>query len=666
MTIEMTSERRTAVTTERNGVRIDARPALPAGPGRSTRGGHPARRRVVHDPGRRAGGDRRAERRRQDDAAEDALPASPRRLRARCASTGSTCTPTPGRSAACSATCPQDDIIHADLPLARTLRYAARLRLPSATSVADVDAAVADALAAVGLTPQADVRVGALSGGQRKRASIAVELLTDPHVFFLDEPTSGLDPLTSAELITRLRQLADRSATVVFTTHAVDDLAMCDRIVFMTRGGRVGFVGTIDEALEWFEVGSVPAVYVLLADPERITEPAGEPAAEAPPVTATGDVIRRPVAGAITQWTVLTQRTLEILARNRLTLAILLGSPALVVAMFAVLFRPRAFDVDDPSPSSMVMVGFWVVFAAFFFGLTYGLLQIVTERSILRRERLVGLRPGAYLASKVTILGPFLLLVVVAMLAVLRLFDRLPDRPFATYASIGTGLLLCAIAALGLGLLTSAIVSTAAQATLALPMLCFPAVLFSGAILPGPPRWRARGAALSVAIPSRWAFEAIGHDLGARRILAGGGSPLGQPLLDSYGDAGTLPTGTYWLVLTAVRRRLPRRHLGRARAHQRRALSARARPADPTHAQAPPRRLLPPGKRPHDRTGPKVLDTPHRKEPAMLTHDYTYTTILDRSVNNAWTVDDCYPGRDFDFAKSFLPERIAGVRDIAA
>jgi ABC-type multidrug transport system ATPase subunit len=144
---------------------------------------------------------------------------------------------------------PQDDIIHADLPLIRTLRYAARLRLPSSASSADVDDAVRDALVAVGLTDHADVRVGSLSGGQRKRASIAVELLTDPHVFFLDEPTSGLDPLTSAELIARLRQLADRSATVVFTTHSVDDLALCDRIVFTTRGGRVGFVGTVDEAL---------------------------------------------------------------------------------------------------------------------------------------------------------------------------------------------------------------------------------------------------------------------------------------------------------------------------------------------------------------------------------------------------------------------------------
>ena len=344
----------------------------------------------------------------------------------------------------------------------------------------------------MGLTDHADVRVGSLSGGQRKRASIAVELLTDPHVFFLDEPTSGLDPVTSAELIARLRQLADRSATVVFTTHSVDDLALCDRIVFMTRGGRVGFVGTVDEALEQFGVSSVPELYRRLADPDATTYAAGTPAAVPAPDAGPRDVIRRPVANGLTQWRVLTRRTLEILVRNRLTLAILVGSPALVVAMFAILFRPGAFDFHDPSPSSMVMIGFWVVFAAFFFGLTYGLLQICTERTILRRERLVGLRPGAYVASKVTVLAPFLLLVVVAMLGVLRLLDRLPSRPLSTYASMGVGLLLCAVAALGLGLLTSAMVGNVAQATLALPMLCFPAVLFSGAILPVQPHGEGR------------------------------------------------------------------------------------------------------------------------------------------------------------------------------
>jgi len=444
---------------------------------------------------------------------------------------------------------PQDDIIHADLPLERTLRYAARLRLPSSTNAAEIDVAVRDALDAVGLTDRAQVRVASLSGGQRKRASIAVELLTNPHVFFLDEPTSGLDPITSSELIGRLRELANRSATVVFTTHSVADLAACDRVVCVTRGGRLGFVGTVDQALELYGVESVLELYRHLTDPDGIVRSAVDAAADpAPDVRRT--VTRRPVASGLTQWGVLTRRTLETLVRNRLTLAILIGSPAMVIGMFAILFQPGAFDFEDPSPSSMVMIGFWVVFAAFFFGLTYGLLQICTERAILRREHLVGLRLGAYVASKVTVLVPFLLLVVVGMLGVLRLLDRLPSRPLSTYASMGVGLALCSVAALGLGLLTSATVGSVPQATLALPMLCFPAVLFSGAILPVH-LMAASGAALSTVIPTRWAFEGIGHDLGARRILAEGGSPLGPPLLESYGSAGTQPIGIYWLILVA-------------------------------------------------------------------------------------------------------------------
>jgi ABC-type multidrug transport system ATPase subunit len=442
---------------------------------------------------------------------------------------------------------PQDDIIHADLPLERTLRYAARLRL-SSTSKAEIDVRVRDALDAVGLTDQTGVRVASLSGGQRKRASIAVELLTDPHVFFLDEPTSGLDPITSSELVGRLRQLANNSATVVFTTHSVDDLAACDRVVCMTRGGRLGFVGTVHEALESFGVSSVPELYRHLTDPASDHGSGAVSAIEPVPPVRSETLIRRPGAGWFTQWSVLSRRTLETLVRNRLTLAILLGSPAMVIGMFAILFQPGAFDFEDPSPSSMVMIGFWVVFAAFFFGLTYGLLQICTERAILRREHLVGLRLGAYVASKATVLVPFLLIVVIGMLGVLRLLDRLPSRPVSTYASMGVGLTLCSVAALGLGLLTSAAVGTVPQATLALPMLCFPAVLFSGAILPVH-LMAGTGAALSAVIPTRWAFEAIGHDLGARRILADGGSPLGPPLLDSYGQAGTQPIGTYWLIL---------------------------------------------------------------------------------------------------------------------
>ncbi len=451
---------------------------------------------------------------------------------------------------------PQDDIIHAELPLGRTLRYAASLRLPRSVSREAIDAAVGHALAALDLTEREHVRVGALSGGQRKRASIAVELLTDPHVFFLDEPTSGLDPATGAELVRVLRGLADAGSTVVFTTHAVQDLGHCDRVVFLARDGHLAFYGSAEEARRYFDVVDVEAIYERLANPtaagdwaQRFAEHrrdggAAEPESEPSPPAS------RPQAGFVREWSVLTRRTLETIARNRLTLGILLGSPAMVVAMFAILFRPGAFDFADPSPGTIVMILFWMAFAAFFFGLTYGLLQICTERAIVRREQLVGQRLSAYLLSKITILLPFLLVVDVLMLAVLRALDRLPPASTTTYLTIGITLALDASAALTLGLLTSAAVGNPSQATLALPMLCFPAVLFSGAILPVHVM-AGVGAVISTVMPDRWAFEAIGHDLGVRNLLLHGGSPLGPPLVRSYGNAGAHATSTYWLYLAA-------------------------------------------------------------------------------------------------------------------
>jgi ABC-type multidrug transport system ATPase subunit len=452
---------------------------------------------------------------------------------------------------------PQDDIIHAELPLRRTLRYAAALRLPDSRSSADLDASVDRALAALDLSQRADVPVGALSGGQRKRASIAVELLTNPPVFFLDEPTSGLDPASSSELLRLLRGLADGGSTVVFTTHSVQDLARADRVVFLARDGHLAFVGTVAEALDYFSVERIEEIYERLANEQtpdqwatRFESHRENGHAVVPAIPPVAPESRERI-GFVREWAVLTRRTLETLARNRLTLAILLGSPALVVAMFAVLFRPGAFEFADPNPSAITMILFWVTFGAFFFGLTYGLLQVVTERAILRREQLVGQRISAYLGAKMAVLLPFLVFVVVLMLAVLRALDRLPAADTTTYLTIGVTLVLLAASALTLGLMTSAAVSNPAQATLALPMLCFPAVLFSGAILPVH-EMAGAGAALSNIIQDRWAFEALGHDLGIRHILADGGSPLGPPLVAAYGkDAGTEPTVVYWSYLAA-------------------------------------------------------------------------------------------------------------------
>ena len=444
---------------------------------------------------------------------------------------------------------PQEDIIHMDLPLERTLRYSAALRLPPRTTATEVGEAVDASLGALELQERRTTPVAALSGGQRKRASIAVELLMQPRLFFLDEPTSGLDPATSAGLLRVLQRLAATGTTVVFTTHAIQDLSRCDRVIFLAPGGRLAFVGSVAQALERFGVTKVEEIYELLASTTHVgpttadvSDRALEPASDE---TRTARAAR---PGALRQLQILTARTAETLTRNKLTLAILLGSPAMIVALFVILFRPGAFDFDNPQPTAILMILFWITFGAFFFGLTYGLLQIVVERPILRRERLAGLKLSSYVTSKVAVMLPFLAAVNVTMLVVLRLLDRLPDAGLATYASLALTLTLTSLAALMLGLLASAASHDPSQATLVLPMLCFPAVLFSGAILPVEimatvGRW------IAAAVPSRWAFEAVGHDLGVRELMAKGGSPLGPPLLETFGSAGLRPTGTYWAIL---------------------------------------------------------------------------------------------------------------------
>jgi ABC-type multidrug transport system ATPase subunit len=447
---------------------------------------------------------------------------------------------------------PQDDILHGEMPLRRTLQYAARLRLPAGTSSGQADRAVDDILRELDLADRRDVTVRMLSGGQRKRASIAVELLTRPGTFFLDEPTSGLDPSTSAEVVRLLRQLTRTGVTIVLTTHEPVTLDRCDQVVFLTRDGHLAFAGTPGQARRYFGVDDLVEVYRRLATQdtprawaERFAawrEPAEAPAR---PATAPARPVRpddRHSPSVLRQWWLLTRRNAEVLVRNRLTLAILLGSPVLVTAMMAVLFRPGAFAGRGAAVVGPAQIVFWVAFAGFFFGLTYGLLQIVGELAIFRREHRSGLSAGAYVAAKIGVLVPVLAVVTAVLLGVLRALDRLPAAGWDVYTSLLVTLLAEAVSALALGLLASAAVSNAAQAALALPMLCFPQVLFAGAVVPvadmaAPGRW------LSLGLANRYSFEALGRALGLGRLTGT------LPAMRAYGDTFAGTVAYRWLVL---------------------------------------------------------------------------------------------------------------------
>ncbi len=445
---------------------------------------------------------------------------------------------------------PQDDIIHRELPLERTLRYAARLRLPAGTPAREIEEAVRRVLRALDLTGRAGTRVGSLSGGERKRASIAVDLLVRPAILFLDEPTSGLDPAAASDFMRLLRRLADAGSTVVLTTHNPSDVALCDEVAFLVEG-RLAFHGTPDAALAHFQAGHVEEVYERLADedtPEEWARRFDATRTGAPPSSPPAGPAAARGAGRWAQWRVLTRRNADLLARNRLTAAISVGSPVMVLAMFAVLFRPHAFSYARPSPAATVMILFWIAFGGFFFGLTYGLLQICTEAPILRRERLAGLGVVPYVAAKAAVLAPLLAVADAVMLLALRALGRLPAADAGTYGSLLVTLLLTSAAGLGLGLLVSASVGDPAQATMALPMLCFPQVLFVGAILPVPVM-AAAGRGLAYAMSNRWAFEALGHSLGVARLWERGASPLGPPLLASYGGSFARPVAADWVIL---------------------------------------------------------------------------------------------------------------------
>ena len=142
---------------------------------------------------------------------------------------------------------PQDDVVHRQLTVNQALGYAAELRLPPDTSKADRAKVVAQVLDELDLTKHADTRVDKLSGGQRKRASVALELLTGPSLLILDEPTSGLDPALDRQVMTMLRQLADAGRVVIVVTHMLSYLDVCDQVLLVAPGGKTAYCGPPDQ-----------------------------------------------------------------------------------------------------------------------------------------------------------------------------------------------------------------------------------------------------------------------------------------------------------------------------------------------------------------------------------------------------------------------------------
>ena len=393
---------------------------------------------------------------------------------------------------------PQDDVVHEHLTVRRALEYSADLRFPADVRPDERRRRVDEVLDELALTRSADVVVGRLSGGQRKRVSVALELLTEPSLLFLDEPTSGLDPNYERSLMELFRRLADNGRTVVVVTHSVESLHLCDRVLIMAPGGRVAYYGPPQFMTAYFEVEDMQDVFRALVEQSEVdwaaryrqhafhrdyvlrggsaTEPPAQQA-EAPRASTDGGSRLRS-RGWWSQFSTLTRRYAALTVADRANLTLLVAqAPVLGLLLLAALptgelgsSAPGVFRLL--SQASLVLLV--VILGVTWLGLSNAVREIAKEMPIFRRERAAGVAISAYVASKAVVLGVITCVQAAVLVTLALLRQGGPDSAVLFGWPLGELLVVGAmtgVAAMALGLFVSAVARTPDRATTVLPIV---------------------------------------------------------------------------------------------------------------------------------------------------------------------------------------------------
>uniref|UniRef100_UPI000A5B9E07 ABC transporter ATP-binding protein n=1 Tax=Mycobacterium sp. UM_11 TaxID=1638773 RepID=UPI000A5B9E07 len=286
---------------------------------------------------------------------------------------------------------PQDDLVHGRLTVAQALRFAAELRMPADTTAAERGRVISTVLSELELSPHADTRIDKLSGGQRKRVSVAVELLTGPDLLVLDEPTTGLDPALDRSVMAMLRRLADAGRVVVVVTHSLTFLDMCDQVLLLAPGGKTVFCGPPDRLSSYLGASDWADIFTkVCADPNglhrRFMQARGAESADtvcrAAPVQPTW---QPPRLGVWRQTSTLARRQVRLLAANRGYLAFLAVLP-FVVGLLPLTVTGHAGLSHLPAPGAPPFEAKHIValtsFAAILMGTTLTVRDLVGERAV--------------------------------------------------------------------------------------------------------------------------------------------------------------------------------------------------------------------------------------------------------------------------------------------
>ncbi|MEX0174131.1 FHA domain-containing protein [Streptomyces sp. LMG1-1-1.1] len=432
---------------------------------------------------------------------------------------------------------PQDDILHKELTVQKALRYAAKLRFPGDTATVEREARIDEVLRELKLDIHKEKKVTSLSGGQRKRVSVALELLTKPSLIFLDEPTSGLDPGMDRDVMQLLRGLADDGRTVLVVTHSVAELGLCDKLLVMAPGGSVAYFGPPEEALNFFGYSTWADVFSAFEN-YRDYDWAGRwkgsqhyqmyaadiDAVAAQPVQMPQQAMARPPKpqGWGSQLWTLIRRYVSVIASDKGFLGLMVILPAVLGAVSVVI--PADFGLGSPKPPSrfngdagtiMLILAVGMCFS----GAANSVRELIKERVIYERERATGLSRSAYLMSKVIVLGLITAFQGVIICGIGFSTRALPEEGLFMPPAVE---LCIQVIALGLtsmmfGLVISALVKTAEKTMPLLVMFAIIQVVFTGILFqvygsPGLEQF-------AWLMPSRWGIAGAGTTLDLARLM---------------------------------------------------------------------------------------------------------------------------------------------------
>ena len=432
---------------------------------------------------------------------------------------------------------PQDDVVHRQLTVNQALGYAAELRLPPDTSKADREQVVAQVLEELELTKHADTRVDKLSGGQRKRASVALELLTGPSLLILDEPTTGLDPALDRQVMMMLRSLADAGRVVLIVTHSVSYLDVCDQLLLVAPGGKTAFLGPPSQIGAAMGTTNWADIFAKVgADPDEANRrflAENKAQAAAPSESRPGDLGEPVHTDVLRQFSTVARRQIRLVISDRGYTVFLALLPFLIGVLTLTVRGKSGYGMSDPlgnNPAQADQILVMLNVGAVFMGTALTIRDLVGERPIFRREQAVGLSTAAYMGAKIVVFSVFAI-VQAAIATTISVIGwgkplsgavLLGDVRFELFVTVAA---TCVASAL-LGMALSALANSQDQIMPMLVVSIMSQLVFSGGMIWVTDRFVLDQ--LSWATPARWGFAASASTIDTHRLIPGPTDPKDQ------------------------------------------------------------------------------------------------------------------------------------------